>query len=172
MEKKEHNGSIINAISYYHIHNCITVPSDVLKVDTVEMYSRDNAREHRTDRYELVRDNASSCILRRGQPFFMALRMKDRNFDARRDNLRVSFNFGKQIPVRCCWNRKYRTNKPNWNVILPLTLAFLFKDLVLRWPKALKWFCRSDLLSVNSPARPRTGMSAFTSKMDSSSLSK
>ena len=70
------------------------VPSDVLKVDTVEMYSRDNAREHRTDRYELVRDNASSCILRRGQPFFMALRMKERNFDARRDNLRVSFSFG------------------------------------------------------------------------------
>jgi len=80
------------------------VPSDVLKVDTVEMYSRDNAREHRTDRYELVRDSTSSCILRRGQPFFMALRMKERGFDARRDNLRLSFNFGKEIPVSAAWH--------------------------------------------------------------------
>lgn len=77
----------------------MVVPSDVLKVDTVEMYSRDNAREHRTDRYELVRENAPSCVLRRGQPFFMALRMRERNFDSRRDNLRVSFNFGTQIPL-------------------------------------------------------------------------
>jgi transglutaminase 1 len=32
------------------------VSSDNLKIDSVELYSRDNAREHRTDRYELVRD--------------------------------------------------------------------------------------------------------------------
>ena len=64
------------------------------------MYSRDNAREHRTDRYELVRDNALSCVLRRGQPFFMALRMRDRNFDARRDVLRVSFSFGKKYALQ------------------------------------------------------------------------
>ncbi len=36
----------------------------------------------------------STTVLRRGQPFFMAVRMRDRNFDARRDILRVSFNFG------------------------------------------------------------------------------
>ena len=82
----------------------VAVPSDILKVDTVEMYSRDNAREHRTDRYELVKDNTFSCILRRGQPFFMALRMKERGFDARRDNLRLSFNFGKEIPVSAAWH--------------------------------------------------------------------
>ena len=70
----------------------------MLKIDTVEMYSRDNAREHRTDRYELIRDNNSmtpTTVLRRGQPFFMALRMKDRAFDPRRDSLRIVFNFGK-----------------------------------------------------------------------------
>lgn len=33
------------------------VPSDNLKIDSVELYCRDNAREHRTDRYELVREN-------------------------------------------------------------------------------------------------------------------
>lgn len=72
--------------------------SEILKIDTVEMYSRDNAKEHRTDRYEIVRDNnskATSTVLRRGQPFFIALRMKDRAYDPRRDNLRISFSFGK-----------------------------------------------------------------------------
>jgi len=67
------------------------------------MYARDNAREHRTDRYELVRENMSSCVLRRGQPFFMALRMKERNYDARRDVLRVSFNFGTRIIIFFCF---------------------------------------------------------------------
>ena len=128
--------------------------SEYLKIDQVEMYARDNAREHRTDRYELVRENLSqnqfssaaglsisnmavgmtsmpsmsetrysgnfsqtqlmplsnvssphgygygqyqfpqSTVLRRGQPFFMAIRMKDRSFDPRRDILRVTFLFG------------------------------------------------------------------------------
>ena len=34
-----------------------TVSSDNLKIDSVELFARDNAREHRTDRYELVLDN-------------------------------------------------------------------------------------------------------------------
>ena len=96
----------------------IAVPSDVLKVDTVEMYSRDNAREHRTDRYELVRETASSCVLRRGQPFFMALRMKERNFDSRRDNLRLSFNFGTRHSI---WP-KIRW----WNLTGRFFFSFLF----------------------------------------------
>jgi transglutaminase 1 len=32
-------------------------PSDNLKIESVELFSRDNAREHRTDRYEMVFDN-------------------------------------------------------------------------------------------------------------------
>ncbi|XP_045033686.1 hemocyte protein-glutamine gamma-glutamyltransferase isoform X1 [Daphnia magna] len=100
--------------------------SDNLKIDSVEFFSRDNAREHRTDRYEFVLDNgrdlgssssmvmsrsmtnmsslstmdyrssssSATTVLRRGQPFFMAVRMKDRNFDPRRDILRASFSFG------------------------------------------------------------------------------
>ncbi|XP_046646771.1 hemocyte protein-glutamine gamma-glutamyltransferase-like [Daphnia pulicaria] len=112
------------------------MPSDNLKIESVELFSRDNAREHRTDRYEMVFDNGrdigspssmamsrsvtnmasmssmspmsspmlsmdyrsssspSTTVLRRGQPFFMAIRMKDRNFDPRRDILRASFTFG------------------------------------------------------------------------------
>lgn len=70
-------------------------PYDVLKIDTVEMYPRDNAKEHRTERYELLRDSNPSTVLRRGQAFFMALRLKDRALDPRRDILRISFIFGR-----------------------------------------------------------------------------
>jgi transglutaminase 1 len=42
----------------------------------------------------------STTVLRRGQPFFMAIRMKDRNFDPRRDILRASFTFGKQTVTK------------------------------------------------------------------------
>ena len=40
------------------------------------------------------RQHYSSAVLRRGQPFFMAVRMKDRSFDPRRDIMRVVFTFG------------------------------------------------------------------------------
>ncbi|XP_057379991.1 hemocyte protein-glutamine gamma-glutamyltransferase-like [Daphnia carinata] len=102
------------------------MPSDNLKIDSVELFARDNAREHRTDRYEVVLDcgrdigssssmarsrsmtnmasvnsidyhsssSASTAVLRRGQPFFIAVRVKDRNFDPRRDVLRAVFTFG------------------------------------------------------------------------------
>lgn len=40
------------------------------------------------------RQQHSSAVLRRGQPFFMAVRMKERSFDPRRDILRVVFTFG------------------------------------------------------------------------------
>ena len=35
-----------------------------------------------------------TAVLRRGQSFFIGVRMKDRNFDPRRDIMRVCFNFG------------------------------------------------------------------------------
>ncbi|EFX86941.1 hypothetical protein DAPPUDRAFT_192601 [Daphnia pulex] len=75
------------------------VPSDNLKIESVELFSRDNAREHRTDRYEMVFDNGRVIIIQMMRllanfPFFMAIRMKDRNFDPRRDILRASFTFG------------------------------------------------------------------------------
>jgi len=150
-----------------HIEERTDMPSDNLKIECIELYARDNAREHRTDRYEMVRydvererhmnmndslnmrrdglspslsmTNMSSmamcppmgsgmsdpinrmamnamnpvcvdpvfdrtfgyqqrsfqtAVLRRGQSFFIGVRMKDRNYDPRRDILRVCFNFG------------------------------------------------------------------------------
>ena len=48
------------------------------------------------------RSSSSTCftVLRRGQPFFMAVHMKDPNFDPQRDNLRPSFSFGIYIKHR------------------------------------------------------------------------
>ena len=40
------------------------------------------------------RSQYSTVVLRRGQAFFMSVRMKERNFDPRRDVLRVTFTFG------------------------------------------------------------------------------
>lgn len=34
-----------------------------MKIDSIEFYSRDNAREHRTDRYEMTRDNTGRVII-------------------------------------------------------------------------------------------------------------
>ena len=38
----------------FSVHEIVS--SDNLKIESNELYSRDNAREHRTERYELVRD--------------------------------------------------------------------------------------------------------------------
>jgi len=140
------------------------VPSDVLKVDTVEMYSRDNAREHRTDRYELVRENAPSCVLRRGQPFFMALRMKERGFDTRRDNLRVSFYFGSNpqvtkgtkvvLPFRLT-QREFTRAPSSWDVRLHQQDGVIITLQVNIPPTALVglWRCVIETTTVNPGSR-------------------
>lgn len=50
--------------------------------------------DHRDHRDHHFHHGRTTTVLRRGQPFFMAVRMRERNFDARRDILRVCFNFG------------------------------------------------------------------------------
>lgn len=45
------------------------------------------------------RSQFSTVVLRRGQPFFMSVRMKERNFDPRRDVMRVTFTFGAPISL-------------------------------------------------------------------------
>ncbi|XP_046990643.1 hemocyte protein-glutamine gamma-glutamyltransferase-like [Schistocerca americana] len=67
-----------------------------LVVELAEMYARDNARSHHTDQYELVQ--FGTPVLRRGLPFFVALRFT-RPFDDAADVLRLQFNFGPQPSV-------------------------------------------------------------------------
>lgn len=68
-------------------------------VEIVEWFTRDNGREHRTDRYEVTMDYRRGYqipVYRRGQNFFMAMRMASgRVLDLQRQPVFVTFNFGK-----------------------------------------------------------------------------
>nr|CAD7424267.1 unnamed protein product [Timema monikensis] len=64
-----------------------------LKVDIAELYARDNSKEHHTELYELVNDASPTPVLRRGLPFFFALRF-DRAYDVTKDSLRLQFDLG------------------------------------------------------------------------------
>lgn len=200
--------------------------SEYLKIDQVEMYARDNAREHRTDRYELVRENLSqnqfnsvagmaisnmavgmtsmpsmsetrysgnfsqtqlmplsnvsspqgygygygqyqfpqSTVLRRGQPFFMAIRMKDRSFDPRRDILRVTFLFGPSpqvakgtkvvLPFRMT-QREFTRAPHKWDIRLHQQDSFVITLQVNIPPNALVglWRCVIETTSTTPGAR-------------------
>ena len=66
-------------------------------VEQIEWFPRDNAREHRTDRYDVVNNippRRAYPVYRRGQNFFMALKLSARNVDLTRNPLLVVFNFG------------------------------------------------------------------------------
>ncbi len=47
------------------------MPSDNLKIDYVELFARDNAREHRTERYELIRDNHSGRVILKSIKYYV-----------------------------------------------------------------------------------------------------
>lgn len=66
----------------------------VLEVETVHMYPLENAKEHHTDRFEVVHKKDPIPILRRGQTFFVAVRFKDRGYRDDYDNVRLVFSFG------------------------------------------------------------------------------
>jgi transglutaminase 1 len=64
-------------------------------VEQVEWFSRENAREHRTDRYEITQYlHKNYPVLRRGQPFYFAIKLASRNMDLRNNPVFVTFNFG------------------------------------------------------------------------------
>lgn len=68
---------------------------DPIAVVGVEFYTKDNAKLHHTEEYDLINGEMPTPILRRGENFFVALRF-DRPFDAELDVIRLSFGFGKK----------------------------------------------------------------------------
>lgn len=82
-----------------------SVPQDLqpLTVEVTEFYGRQNAANHHTEAYELVSGAGAggadgggirgSPILRRGAPFFLAVRF-DRPPDTKKDAVRLVFSFG------------------------------------------------------------------------------
>nr|XP_023022029.1 hemocyte protein-glutamine gamma-glutamyltransferase-like isoform X1 [Leptinotarsa decemlineata]XP_023022031.1 hemocyte protein-glutamine gamma-glutamyltransferase-like isoform X1 [Leptinotarsa decemlineata] len=66
-----------------------------LTITGTELYIRDNAKQHHTDEYDLVKAETPTCILRRGAEFFLALRF-NRDYDIEKDIIRISFGFGEK----------------------------------------------------------------------------
>ena len=60
----------------------------------VELFQRENAKTHRTSYYEMLDNQKSSLIIRRGDPFFIALSLK-KNYEPNRDKIRLEVMYGK-----------------------------------------------------------------------------
>ena len=89
------SGSLNQSLNQLPIPLCPVLEGPI---EVVEWFSRDNAREHRTDRYEIVSNPRKfSPVYRRGQSFFMAVKVQSRTFDLNRLPLLIYFNFGKVI---------------------------------------------------------------------------
>lgn len=68
-------------------------------VEIMEWFARDNGKEHRTDQYEVALDYRRGhqiAVYRRGQTFFMAMKMSTgrSGMDLQRTPIFVTFNFG------------------------------------------------------------------------------
>lgn len=69
-----------------------------LKVELAYLYAKENAKVHKTDKYEMVHDEEFPVpILRRGIKFTMSIRFIDRAYDSNLDDVKIIFNYGKQI---------------------------------------------------------------------------
>ncbi|XP_054164848.1 hemocyte protein-glutamine gamma-glutamyltransferase-like [Oppia nitens] len=63
------------------------------EVVSVELFPRDNAKTHHTSQYEIVNNINPSLVIRRGDPFYLALRLNG-PYDQSRDKIRLEFMFG------------------------------------------------------------------------------
>ncbi|RXG56593.1 Hemocyte protein-glutamine gamma-glutamyltransferase, partial [Armadillidium vulgare] len=72
----------------------------VNKVEKIHWYIKDNAKLHHTAKFDQIHDPTNpQPVLRRGQTFYMAIRLKDRDFDLEVDRLVLNFKFGSRPSV-------------------------------------------------------------------------
>ncbi|XP_012257376.2 hemocyte protein-glutamine gamma-glutamyltransferase-like [Athalia rosae] len=64
-----------------------------LTVESVNIFEKENANLHHTSKYELVHQSPSSAVLRRGQPFKLAVKF-NRSYTREVDSVSFIFNFG------------------------------------------------------------------------------
>ena len=67
------------------------MPNDVIGV---ELFQRDNAKEHRTFKYDILDKSNPALIIRRGDPFYMAIQLRN-PYDQDSNKIRLEFLFGK-----------------------------------------------------------------------------
>ncbi|XP_045106516.1 hemocyte protein-glutamine gamma-glutamyltransferase-like [Portunus trituberculatus] len=74
-------------------------PTGANKVDRVHWYIKDNAKNHKTKKYEMVHDKEKpKPVLRRGQLFYLAIRFHE-TFDQAKDRVVLNFRFGHKPSV-------------------------------------------------------------------------
>nr|CAD7202776.1 unnamed protein product [Timema douglasi] len=130
-----------------------TIKSDLdvepghLKVDIAELYARDNSKEHHTELYELVNDASPTPVLRRGLPFFFALRF-DRAYDVTKDSLRLQFDLGPRPAVT-----------KETRVVLPVTDKKEMTSQSTQWDvKIHRVDDKTVTLQVKIPATAQVGL--------------
>ncbi|XP_014253448.1 hemocyte protein-glutamine gamma-glutamyltransferase-like [Cimex lectularius] len=84
------NNVTSNYLKKRNVQGNAAVERDVAQVTLVELYLADNAKVHNTERFEISNE---SLVLRRGQPFYLAVRF-DKEFDPNSDTLRFVMDFG------------------------------------------------------------------------------
>ena len=121
--------------------------SQLPHVERVEFYGPQNAREHHTLKYELVRDRyRCDPVLRRGQPFYLAVRL-NRQIDPAREKMYVIFKYGKspacarecrawrfeQVVLRCLYLRKLSLCVYNVRKVSKVSNGAYGSDLGVVW---------------------------------------
>merc|ERR1719452_399738 len=94
-----------------------------LRIEDIDFRCMENAEQHDTHQYELVRDvEQPNPVFRRGKTFIMDITFRDRAFDDSRDNVYVNFYFGPNpsVPKRT-------------RVVLPLRFNAEFQRVPYQW---------------------------------------
>ncbi|CAL4096191.1 unnamed protein product [Meganyctiphanes norvegica] len=110
---------------------------DINRVDRVHWYCKQNARNHQTLPYDLIHDKRGpQAVLRRGQPFYLAIRFKDRDFDLKKDRVVLNFEFGPKASIQkgtlgvvLVQNENFTHTKDEWDV--RIDSASTGKDLMV-----------------------------------------
>lgn len=66
-----------------------------LEIESLYLYPVENAKKHKTDKFELIHDEENPIpILRRGIKFTAAIRFKNRGYNVKEDQIRLVFEYG------------------------------------------------------------------------------
>lgn len=94
-----------------------------IEVDAVEYYCKDNAKSHHTENYDLLDGKDTSPVLRRGEPFYMALRF-NKPFNLDTDRVKIELIFGPKklllkgtlvfLPITSA--KKFNKDNSNWDI--------------------------------------------------------
>lgn len=68
----------------------------------MDLFQRDNAKEHRTFKYDILDKANPALVIRRGDPFFMSIQLRNA-YDQDNNKIRLEFLFG-MCPIYCFLN--------------------------------------------------------------------